>query len=117
MAVKKLEKSQWEEYFNEFDKKYREGQIPAKEVQIEIVNDEIGDQVETWWQPLIGLAYDPKDDEFEVAAERHDHLIHKPVEIYVDEDVDGSIKTVEVIQEDRTKHIIKLRTPEALPEK
>ncbi len=116
MAVKKLEKSEWESYFNEFDKKYREGQIPAKEVQIEIVNDEIGDQVETWWQPLVGLSYDPKDDEFEVAAERHDHLIHKPVEIYVDEDVD-SLKTVEVIQEDGTKHIIKLRVPEALPEK
>ncbi|WP_457638928.1 DUF5335 domain-containing protein [Persephonella sp.] len=116
MAVRKLEKSEWESYFNEFDKKYREGQIPAKEVQIEIVNDEIGDQVETWWQPLIGLAYDPKDDEFEVAAERHDHLIHKPVEVYVDEDVDG-LKAVEVIQADGTKHIIKLRTPEALPEK
>ncbi|WP_456382624.1 DUF5335 domain-containing protein [Persephonella sp.] len=115
MAVRKLEKSEWESYFNEFDKKYREGQIPAKEVQIEIVNDEIGDQVETWWQPLIGLAYDPKDDEFEVAAERHDHLIHKPVEVYVDEDVDG-LKAVEVIQADGTKHIIKLRTPEALPE-
>ena len=116
MAVRKLEKSQWESYFDDFDKKYREGQVPAKEVQIEIVNEEIGDQVETWWQPLVGLSYDPKDDEFEVAAERHDHLIHKPVEIYVDEDVDG-LKTVEVVQEDGTKHIIKLRTPEALPEK
>ncbi|NPA16240.1 MAG: hypothetical protein GXO05_00710, partial [Aquificae bacterium] len=49
------------------------------------------------------------------AAERHDHLIHKPVEVYVDEDVDG-LKAVEVIQADGTKHIIKLRTPEALPE-
>ncbi len=116
MAVRKLEKSQWESYFDEFDKKYREGQVPAKEVQIEIVNEEIGDQVETWWQPLVGLSYDPKDDEFEVAAEKHDHLIHKPVEIYVDEDVDG-LKTVEVVQEDGTKHIIKLRTPQALPEK
>ncbi|NPA58586.1 MAG: hypothetical protein GXN94_04765 [Aquificae bacterium] len=112
MAVRKLEKSEWEDYFNEFDKKYREGLIPPKEVQIEIVNEEIGDQIETWWQPLIGLAYDPKDDEFEVAAERHDHLIHKPVEIFVDEDVDG-LKAVEVIQADGTKHIILLRTPEA----
>ncbi|MDQ7056898.1 MAG: DUF5335 domain-containing protein [Persephonella sp.] len=116
MAVRKLEKSEWESYFDKFDKKYREGQVSAKEVQIEIVNEEIGDQVETWWQPLIGLSYDPKDNEFEVAAERHDHLIHRPVEIYVDEDVDG-LKTVEVVQEDGTKHIIKLRTPEALPEK
>ncbi len=112
MAVRKLEKSEWEDYFNEFDKKYREGLIPPKEVQIEIVNEEIGDQIETWWQPLIGLAYDPKDDEFEVAAERHDHLIHKPIEIYVDEDVNGVITAVEVIQADGTKHIIKLRTPQ-----
>jgi hypothetical protein len=111
MAIRKLEKSEWESYFDQLSKK-----LGAKEVQIEIINEDIGDQVETWWQALTGLSYDPKDDEFEIAAERHDHLIHKPVEIYVDEDVDG-VKTVEVIQEDGTKHIIKLRSPEALPEK
>jgi len=110
MAVKKLEKSEWEGYFNEVSKK-----LGAKEVQIEIVGSDIGDQVETEWQPIVGLAYDPKDNEFEVAGEKHDHLIPKPVEIYVDEDVDG-LKVVEIIQEDGTKHIIRLRTPPALPE-
>ncbi len=110
MPVRKLEKSEWESYFDEVSKK-----LGAKEVLIEVVNDEIGDQVETDWQPLVGLSYDPKDDEFEVAAEKHDHLIPKPVEIYVDEEVDG-LKVVEVIQEDGTKQIIRLRSPEALPE-
>ena len=109
MAIRKLEKSQWEDYFNEWDKKYREGVYPKKDVQIEIVHPEIGDQVETHWQPLIGLDYDPKDDEFEVAAERHDHLIHKPLEIYVDEEENGDIKVVEVIQDGDYKHIITLR--------
>ncbi|WP_456401547.1 DUF5335 domain-containing protein [Persephonella sp.] len=111
MGIRKLEKSEWENYFDSLSKK-----LGAKEVQIEIINEEIGDQIETWWQNLTGLSYDPKDNDFEVAAERHDHLIHNPVEIYVDEDVDG-VKTVEVIQEDGTKHIIKLRSPAALPEK
>ncbi len=110
MAVRKLEKAEWEKYFDEVSKK-----LGAKEVQIEVVNEEIGDQVETAWQPIIGLSYDPKDDEFEVAAEKHDHLIPHPVEIYVEEDVDG-LKRVEVIQEDGTKQIISLRTPPALPE-
>ena len=108
MAIRKLEKSEWENYFSEWDKKYREGQLSRKEVQIEIVNPDIGDQVETHWQKLVGLAYDPKDDDFEIVAERHDHLIHKPTEIYVDED-NGDLKVVEVVQWDGTKHIISLR--------
>ncbi|HIE59777.1 MAG TPA: hypothetical protein EYH43_03080 [Persephonella sp.] len=108
MAIRKLEKSEWETYFSNWDKKYRDGQFPKKEVQIEIINPEIGDQVETQWQKLVGLAYDTKDDDFEVVAERHDHLIHKPTEIYVDEE-NGDLKVVEVIQWDGTKHIISLR--------
>lgn len=109
MAVRKLEKSEWESYFDEWDKKYREGKLPKKDVKIELVNEDLGDQIETWWQELIGLDYDPKDDIFEVAAERHDHLIRKPTEIYVDEE-NGDIKNLEVIQWDGTKHIISFKT-------
>jgi hypothetical protein len=109
MAIRKLEKSEWESYFNEWDKKYREGLVPKREVQIEMVNPDLGDQVETFWQELVGLDYDPKNDIFEVAAERHDHLIHKPTEIYVDEENDD-IKVVEVVQWDGTKHIISFKT-------
>lgn len=108
METKKIEKTQWESYFNEWDKKYREGQLPKRKVQIEIVNQDLGDQVETFWQELIGLSYDPKDDVFEVAAERHDHLIHKPTEIYVEEE-NGDLKAVEVVQWDGTKNIISFK--------
>ncbi|MCX7759708.1 MAG: DUF5335 domain-containing protein [Hydrogenothermaceae bacterium] len=109
MAVRKLERGEWEAYFNNFSKN-----VGAKEALIEIVNPEIGDQEETKWKPLIGLSYDPKDDEFEVALEGLDHLIFKPVEIYIDEDVEG-LRAVEVIQEDGTKQIIKIKPVEALP--
>jgi len=104
----KLEKENWENYFNEWDKRYREGEFGQKKVQIEIVDKELGDQIETYWQSLVGLAYDPKDDDFEVVAEKHDHIIHKPKEIYVEELENGDIKAIEVVQEDGIKHIILL---------
>ena len=105
----KLEKEKWESYFNEWDKKYREGAFGEKEVQIEIVDKEIGDQVETLWQPLVGISYDPKDNDFEVVAEKHDHIIHNPVEIYVEEGENGDILAIEVVQDTGMKHIILFR--------
>ena len=105
----KLEKEKWESFFNEWDKKYKEGAFGEKEVQIEIVDKELGDQVETLWQPLVGLAYDPKENDFEVVAEKHDHIIHNPAEIYVEEDENGDILALEVVQEGGMKHIIIFR--------
>jgi hypothetical protein len=35
---------------------------------------------------LIGLVYDPQDDIVEVALEGLDHMIHKPRELYVEEE-------------------------------
>jgi len=106
--VRKLEKQEWEKFFDNVSKN-----LGARLVEIEVVNEEIGDQVETEAQPLVGLSYDPKDDEFVVEAEHHTHIIPKPKEIYVEEDIDG-LKLVEVIKEDGEKEIIRIKTPQSL---
>jgi Family of unknown function (DUF5335) len=64
--------------------------------------------------PLLGLAYDPKDDLFEVALDGVDHMIPKPREIYLDDDVGGLI-SIEVVDAEGTRQIIKLRDPLMLP--
>jgi Family of unknown function (DUF5335) len=70
--------------------------------------------VEVEWLPLLGLVYDPKDDLVEVALDGVDHMIGKPREIYLD-DEPGGLMSIEIIDAEGTKQIIKLRDPLTLP--
>jgi hypothetical protein len=62
----------------------------------------------------LGLVYDPKDDLVEVALDGVDHMIVKPREIYLDEGLRGPM-SIEIIDAEGTKQIIKLRNPLTLP--
>src|ERR1700680_4553290 len=88
--------------------------IAGKQAEIEVASLDLGDQIEAEWVPLIGLVYDPKDDIVEVAVEGLDHLIHKPRELYVEEE-GGELSSLEVIDEDGTRSIIKLKDMLMLP--
>src|SRR3977135_125098 len=108
MTVRKLDKANWHGFFD-FISKLLEG----KQVEIEVVSLALGDQVEVEWLPLLGLVYDPKDDLVEVALDGVDHMIVKPREIYLDEL--GGLMSIEIIDAEGTKQIIKLRDPLTLP--
>jgi hypothetical protein len=60
--------------------------------------------------PLLGLAYDPKDDLFEVSLDGVDHMIPKPREIYIDDGV-GGLMSIEIIDADGAKQINTLTRP------
>lgn len=109
MATLKLEKEAWHPYFDNITKI-----LEGKRVEVEIASLKIGDQVEAEWLPLIGIVYDPKDDIIEVALEGLDHLIHKPREVFVDQEAVELI-SMEVIDADDTRQIIRLRDPLMLP--
>jgi hypothetical protein len=64
MAPKKLEKGQWQEFFDRVSKV-----LEGKQAEIEIASLSLGDQVQAKWLPLLGLVYDHKDDLVEVALE------------------------------------------------
>jgi hypothetical protein len=105
--VKVLPKDQWKSFFDQLSKN-----LGSKEAEIEVIGQEIGDQLEAKKQLLVGLSYDPKDDEFVITLE---HIIQQPKEIAIDEDVDG-LKVVEVVEGDGTKHLLKMIEPLALPQ-
>jgi hypothetical protein len=88
--------------------------LEGKQAEIEVASLRLGDQVEAEWLPLLGITYDPNDDVVEVALEGLDHLIPKPLEIYVEDGVEG-IAALEVVDGDDEKQIIKLRDPLMLP--
>lgn len=109
MALSKLEKPKWHAYFDHMSKV-----LDGKRVEIEVDALAIGSQIEAEWLPLLGITYDPKDDVVEVALEGLDHMIHKPRDVFVDQ-IAVDLSSVEVIDNDDFRHIIKLRDPLMLP--
>jgi hypothetical protein len=105
MATSKLEKAAWQPYFDQVSKT-----LVGKQAEIEVASLQIGDQIEAEWVPLLGISYDPKSDIVEVLVEDLDHLIHKPVEIYIDQGPAG-LTSLEVIDADDVRQIIRLRDP------
>jgi hypothetical protein len=109
MTTRKLDKKQWRTFFDGVTTL-----LEGKQAEIEVASLRLGDQVEAEWLPLVGIAYDPKDDIVEVALEGLDHLISKPREIYVEDGTEG-IAALEIVDADDEKQIIKLRDPLMLP--
>lgn len=109
MATRKLEKAEWHPFFDRVSKA-----LIGKRAEIEIASLSLGDQIEAEWLPLIGIAYDPKDDVLEIALEGLDHLIPHPREIYIN-DAGVLVSNLEVIDQDGTSQIVQLRDPLMLP--
>ena len=109
MTIRKLEKSKWHAFFDGLSK-----MLEGKRAEIEVASLALGDQIEAEWLPLLGLAYDPKDDLFEVSLDGVDHMIRKPREVYLDDDV-GGLMSIEIVDAEGTRQIVKLRDPLMLP--
>ncbi len=109
MTTRKLERSEWRQYFDEVAKR-----LPSMRVGVSILGDNIGAQLETENSTLLGMSYDSNDEAFEVATSSIAHRVSKPKEIYVHEEA-GRLSSVEIIGQDDTKQIIELRLLLSLP--
>ena len=109
MTTRKLERSNWQRYFDEVAKR-----LPSMRVGVSIIGDEIGAQPQSENGALIGISYDSNDKVFEVATPSISHRVSSPKEIYVREEA-GMLASVEVIAEDDSKQIIELRVLPSLP--
>ncbi len=107
--ARKLEKSQWHAYFDRMSKA-----LVGKRAEIEVASPKLGDQIAAEWLPLLGITYDPKNDVLEIALEGVDHLIHKPREIYVEEQ-GLELSSLEVVDAEGVRQIVVLRDPLILP--
>ena len=94
MTIHKLEKAEWRPFLDLVSKT-----LTGKQAEIEVSSLKLGDQVEVEWLPLLGLAYDPKDDIVEVVLDGVDHIISKPRELYIDNGI-GSLSSLEIIDAD-----------------
>ena len=110
MTTRKLDKTQWAPFFDGLSKVLLEG----KQAEIEVASLALGSQVQAAWLPLLGITYDQNDDLVEVALEGLDHMIRKPREIYVENGA-GALASLEIVDADGVKQIVKLRDQLMLP--
>ena len=108
MITRKLEPTQWQEYFDRASHKLAGGRA-----EIEIIGEDIGDQIQADMN-LLGLSYDPYDRALNIAGEPLDHHISDPQEIYVEED-GGELHSLEVLDNEGHKQVIKLTAAPGLP--
>lgn len=109
MTTMKLERTDWQRYFDEVAKK-----LPSMRVGVSVLGEDIGAQRETEGSALIGISYDPHDDVFVVVTPNVSHQVTRPKEIYVLEQA-GTLSSIEVIGEDGTKQIVELEPLPSLP--
>jgi hypothetical protein len=108
MDSKKIEKSHWQKYFDKFSHDYLKDDQPEY-IEIQVMSDDIGVQPEAEWSVLTGITYDPKNDILEIQYENMEHIISHPKEIYVNEEEDGWLTGMLVIQEDGERNVIDIR--------
>lgn len=105
MAIARLEKTEWQAYFDTVSK-----MLIGKRAEVEVDALSLGSRVEAEWLQLFGLSYDPRSDIFEIVLEDFEHLVNRPREIFVDRDAVG-ITSMEVVDGDDVRLIVKLREP------
>ncbi len=114
MATRTLNKLDWEAYLNRVSK-----ELGACLAEVEVAGLGIGDQVEAEWVTLTGASYDPKDDLVVMDLLSRDdknveHLVHRPVELVVNEEA-GGLAGLVVADADGQRTILRLKKPLALP--
>lgn len=109
MATRQIEKEHWTHYFNNLS-----NVLGTELAEIEVAGLDLGDQVEAEWLQLNGVSYDPRDDVLSLQLEGIEHLVRGPREVYVEED-DNGLHSLEVVDGEGHRHIVKLRAALALP--
>ncbi|SMO63479.1 DUF5335 family protein [Fodinibius sediminis] len=108
MAIKQINKEDWQPFFDSFSHKYLKDDQPEY-AEIRILSAESGAQPQTEWLVLEGLTFNAKEDLLDIRVEGLNRMILNPSQVYVDEDTDGWITSMEIVESDGTKDIIELR--------
>lgn len=109
MTTRKLERSEWQRYFDDVAKR-----IPTMRVAVSILGEELGAQHETEGALLIGISYDPNDGVLTIDTANVSHRMSNPSALHVREQ-GGTLSSIEAVAPDGTKQIIELKPLPSLP--
>jgi len=107
--TKHIPKSALAEYFDSFSRRFLMHGSPDA-VDIELIGPgDIGDQVVASGARLLGLDYDPKTNAFEIQLDSGDRRAYQPGEVWVVEEPDGFISSMEIMLPDGARHVLTIK--------
>jgi len=103
LRTNKVSSDQWDSKFNQISQK-----LENRNIDIEVVAMDLGDQFAATGVHLKGLTYEPRDNVIQIASDDFSHIINSPSEVYftLDEESIESIKSIELIDSEDRKHIV-----------
>lgn len=111
MATREIERSRWNEEFNRLSREHL-GWV----VNIEVIGEEIGAQVESRSLPFAGVSADIKDNEnrieISVGTNPESHTTHSiidPARVYLKESDSGDDEVLEIETTEGIKTIVRFR--------
>ena len=109
-AARVIPCEEWETFFDQYTRRFLSPFGEAEETAfIEVMSPSLGVEVEAACVPLLGMAYDPENNAFELVLANVDHHSYYPTEIAVLEEDDGFISALEVTRLDGTQEIVQLQ--------
>ena len=105
MASRKLDKSEWQAFCDHLSKALLGNDSDAANASLTV-----GEEVAAEWVPLLGVAFDPRSDSFDIALGGLEHRVRKPKTLYVDEGPNG-VAALEVVDGGGLRHGLRLDRP------
>jgi hypothetical protein len=107
-VTKRLSQDAMEEYFDRFNKRFLN--LESTDVaDVEVLGKDLGDQIASDGIHLIGITYDPGTHALEVELESGDLRAYRPKEVWAVEEDDGFIRALEIVRDDNTSEIVRVR--------
>ena len=106
--TKQLSPDRMQAYFDGFSKRFLRGDSTPV-VDVEVLSSDLGDQVESQGERLIGITYEPRTRALEVELESGGLRAYRPKEVWAIEEADGFIQALEIVRDDDTKEIVRVR--------
>ena len=108
IETRKVPADQLEHLFTHFTRNFliRES---TNSVDVEVLGADSGDQFEAEGARIFGITFDPRANSVEFELDGGDHRIINPREVWVAEEPDGFIKAIEVVRDDGTREVARVK--------
>jgi len=109
MGIQKFDKSKWSDVCAAISIT-----LLGKRAEIEVVSPDDGLLIGAQWLPMIGIVFDPVNDELKIMLDGVDHFVFQPREMYFDFGL-GGVQSLGILDNHNAWQIVLLRDPVMLP--
>ena len=109
MGIQKFDKSKWSDVCAAISIT-----LLGKRAEIEVVSPDDGLLIAAQWLPMIGIVFDPVNDELKIMLDGVDHFVFQPREMYFDFGF-GGVQSLGILDNQNAWQIVLLRDPLMLP--